>query len=677
VSGQKRQIAGRIGTLVRASMGHAGHRDFQLCIAYSKGMAQGYTVLARRYRSQDFSQLLGQEPIAQTLRNAVTSGRIAHAFIFTGTRGVGKTSAARILAKAINCPQSSGGEPCCQCASCKAIAIGEDIDVIEIDGASNNGVDQIRELRQNAGVSPTRSKFKIYIIDEVHMLTMQAFNALLKTLEEPPPHVKFIFATTDIHRVPATILSRCQRYDFKNIPADVIAGHLANICKDENAVAQPAALHRIAVLAAGSMRDALSLLDRVLSLGAGEITEALLNDLLGSPPLSDMCNLIAAMLDGDAAGALSRADGLLASGMSAEYLVNELTSVFRHLMVMGVCGTDTNLVDVASESRQQLAELSRKIAPQLAAHHIAICDQAARQLRNSTMPRPLLDALMVRFAMASEFAPIRQWLKELPVGGEGAAASEKKNDITGRVAPPASAAPANAAAISTAQSSERGHAPADAGTPHNPTPPPKAVAAVSAKLPDQADDEANHADGDVPAAPASEKEEPDTQPAEIIDAAASAGEDSAPAELTALTNALKQSGGSSAEVIVGSVLGWKWLGDSSGVILQINKKMESFVQGQHLRARIEQAAATVAGRPVKVEFEAVSAPVTDAAPSHRASAGSKAQPAPVPARVSPELKQVVQSHPAVKLLQEKFNAQLVNIEPLAAADDESGISDTA
>src|SRR3954471_18025136 len=237
-------------------------------------MSDAYTVLARRYRSQTFDELVGQEAIAQTLKNAIKSNRVGHAFLFTGTRGVGKTSAARILAKAINCPnRTPDGNPCGECNRCKAIARGEDMDVIEIDGASNNSVDQIRELRQSAGIRPARSPYKIYIIDEVHMLTGGAFNALLKTLEEPPSHVKFIFATTDVHKVPATIISRVQRFDFKNIPTARIAAHLKEILDDEKIPAEPEALHRIARLGNGSMRDALSILDRVLSLGEKSISD--------------------------------------------------------------------------------------------------------------------------------------------------------------------------------------------------------------------------------------------------------------------------------------------------------------------------------------------------------------------------------------------------------------------
>src|SRR5438270_6268417 len=224
--------------------------------------APNYTVLARRYRPQQFRDLVGQEAVAQALEGAIASGRVAHAYLFTGVRGVGKTSAARILAKALNCVNGPTATPCDQCDSCRAIATGEDIDVLEIDGASNNSVDDIRELRQNAQFRPSRSRFKIYIIDEVHMLAASAqksaFNALLKTLEEPPPHVKFIFATTEVQKIPATILSRCQRFDFGGISLPHIVERLREIVAAEGMQADDTALEMIARRAGGSMRDAQS-----------------------------------------------------------------------------------------------------------------------------------------------------------------------------------------------------------------------------------------------------------------------------------------------------------------------------------------------------------------------------------------------------------------------------------
>src|SRR6266851_609157 len=213
----------------------------------------GYTVLARRYRPQQFRDIVGQEPVARALINAVQSNRVAHAYLFTGARGIGKTSTARILAKALNCVQGPTPTPCDQCEICRSITAGEDVDVLEIDGASNRGIDEIREIRQNVQYRPNRTRFKIYIIDEVHMLTKEAFNALLKTLEEPPPHVKFIFATTEVEKVPITILSRCQRFDFAGIALPRIVERLRSIEAKEGLTADDAALELVARRAGGSM----------------------------------------------------------------------------------------------------------------------------------------------------------------------------------------------------------------------------------------------------------------------------------------------------------------------------------------------------------------------------------------------------------------------------------------
>ena len=390
-------------------------------------MADSYTVLARRYRSQTFDDLVGQDAIAQTLKNAIKTKRVAHAFLFTGTRGVGKTSAARILAKAINCPQrGADGNPCGTCNSCQSIARGDDLDVIEIDGASNNSVDQIRELRQSAGIRPARSPFKIYIIDEVHMLTGGAFNALLKTLEEPPEHVKFIFATTDSHKLPATIISRCQRFDFKNIPTARIAAHLKQIVKDENLAADDDALHRIARLGNGSMRDALSILDRVLSLGEKHISDKILEDVLGKPPTAAIAELVQALADGDAGGALARSDKLLQEGMGVEQVLSELIDFFRYLMLVVTCGKETDLLDVPAESRAVYTALAGKFDAPTLVHLIALCEQTLRSLKASTMHRPLFDALVVRLALSEQFTSLRELL------ASGAAARSTNPPIAGQ-----------------------------------------------------------------------------------------------------------------------------------------------------------------------------------------------------------------------------------------------------
>src|SRR5215210_7601244 len=233
-----------------------------------------YTVIARRYRPQSFDELVGQEHVARALQQAISSGRVGHAYLFTGARGVGKTSAARILAKALNCVEGPTPTPCNVCDVCLRVTAGDDVDVLEIDGASNRGIDEIRQLRQNVAVRPSRVRYKIYIIDEVHMLTKEAFNALLKTLEEPPAHVKFMFATTEPEKVLPTILSRCQRFDLRRIPEALIVKHLGEIARKERVTIEPAALQAIARGAEGGMRDAESALDQLISFCGEKIVES-------------------------------------------------------------------------------------------------------------------------------------------------------------------------------------------------------------------------------------------------------------------------------------------------------------------------------------------------------------------------------------------------------------------
>src|SRR5690242_16074202 len=275
-----------------------------------------YTVLARKYRSQDFDEVVGQDHVAKTLKRAIESGRIAHAFLFTGTRGTGKTSMARILAKALNCQKSDGPtpDPCGKCNSCVAIARGEDMSVIEIDAASNTGVDNIREVIENA-YTRAPGRYKVYIIDEVHMLSKNAFNALLKTLEEPPEHVKFILATTEPEKVLPTILSRCQRYDFRNISTREIADHLKEICKEEKIKADDDALLLVARAGAGSMRDSLSLLDRLLSVGEKQITVELIEQSLGMPRSQVIFDLAQSIGEGKIKEVLQTVDKQISSGL--------------------------------------------------------------------------------------------------------------------------------------------------------------------------------------------------------------------------------------------------------------------------------------------------------------------------------------------------------------------------
>ncbi|MGC9453479.1 MAG: DNA polymerase III subunit gamma/tau [Phycisphaerae bacterium] len=391
----------------------------------------GYLVLARKYRSAGFGDVVGQEPIARTLVNAVKSGRVAHAYLFTGTRGVGKTTMARILAKALNCLSADEPtpQPCNTCEACTAIARGDDVDVVEIDGASNRGIEQIRELRANAVYRPARSRYKIYYIDEVHMLTTEAFNALLKTLEEPPEHVKFIFATTDPERVPATILSRCQRFDFRDIPTPLIRDHLKEICKAESVDVDDDALFRVARSAGGSMRDALSLLDQLISASEGPVTDADVVALLGTPPDERMLKLVGAIAAGDSAAALTELDGVLAGGVTLDSAATAMCDCFRNMMLCATCGPDSELIELPDALRTELASLAKKYSVPALVQAVGITQSVSRRLRGSSVARALVEAAVVRLAEAEKFVDadsLLQRLEELAGGSVSPGGGEKK-----------------------------------------------------------------------------------------------------------------------------------------------------------------------------------------------------------------------------------------------------------
>ncbi|MCE9620153.1 MAG: DNA polymerase III subunit gamma/tau [Planctomycetes bacterium] len=385
-------------------------------VARADGSTGGYTVLARRYRSAHFDELIGQESISRTLQNAIAMNRIAHAYLFCGTRGVGKTSMARVLARALNAPKELT-----QAAAISAsILRGEDMDVIEIDGASNRGVDDARDLISKAGILPARSPYKIYIIDEVHMLTTPAFNALLKTMEEPPPHVKFILCTTEPHKVPATIQSRCQRFDFKPIATGKIAEHLRAVIGKEGLKAEDAAIHLVAKLGNGSMRDALSLLDRLIAAASGDISTRMAEEVLGLPDAGLVSAVTTAIADGDAKAGLEAAAALLESGCPAEQALEYFAARWRDFLVVRTCGKETDLVDLSAEGRAMAAKQADHFEPHELVHFVAVCEAAIKSIRNSGSPRTIFDATVARLCLHREFQRVEQAVAGVsrPIEGE-------------------------------------------------------------------------------------------------------------------------------------------------------------------------------------------------------------------------------------------------------------------
>ncbi|MFM7148605.1 MAG: DNA polymerase III subunit gamma/tau, partial [Gemmataceae bacterium] len=383
----------------------------------TSGTDQGYTVLARRYRPQSFGELLGQEPVARALSNALTGNRVAHAYLFTGARGVGKTSTARILAKALNCENGPTPNPCNQCSICQSIATGEDVDVLEIDGASNNGVDDVRDIRSNVQYRPQRARFKIYIIDEVHMLSKGAFNALLKTLEEPPPHVKFIFATTEVEKIPITILSRCQRFDFVGIPLARIVQRLEEIAQKEKVVADSEALEMVARRAGGSMRDAQSLFDQLLAFGEDRLTADQVHHLLGTAGDDRILGLAESILKDDSAQALTLLEEACVSGLQLGELVDQLIAYWRDLMVVqcgGVKGRDLSMPPRHHETVQRHSAMIPLDAILAGLDVLSACKA---RLRGSNHSRTLVEMAVIRLGRLAHLLPVAQLIQVVSEAG--------------------------------------------------------------------------------------------------------------------------------------------------------------------------------------------------------------------------------------------------------------------
>ncbi len=432
-----------------------------------------YQVVARRYRPQRFDELVGQEHVARGLSGAIESGRIGHAYLFTGARGVGKTSAARIYAKALECERGPAAEPCNACDTCAAISAGQDVDVVEIDAASNRGVDEIRQLRQNVAVRPARGRFKVYIIDEVHMLTREAFNALLKTLEEPPPHVKFVLCTTEPEKLPITILSRCQRFDFVTVDAPAIARRLEQIVEAEGGTASPEALSLIARRAAGSMRDSQSLLEQLLGSSTGAIDVDAVHAVIGTGREEKVGRLVQAIAARDPGAAITAFDATLAGGADPGGVLEQVIAAFRDALLASVgCGPDARAGEGPGLG-VDLAAIGRSLGTETVLAMLQIVDQTLARMRTSGHAAILAEMAIVRLAKLEDLDNLAALVHGIvPAPGapapsrvEAAPREKKTTDMT----PPA-AAPVADAAVETA--APPGVAPAGATRVAAPEPPP-------------------------------------------------------------------------------------------------------------------------------------------------------------------------------------------------------------
>jgi len=357
-----------------------------------------YQVSARKYRPGTFEDVIGQPHVVQTLVNSINTKRIAQAYLFSGTRGVGKTTVARILAKALNCEQGPTGTPCATCANCTEIAHGTSVDVIEIDGASNTSVDDVREIRENVKFTPFRGQYRVYIIDEVHMLSNSAFNALLKTLEEPPPHVVFIFATTEIHKIPATILSRCQHYNFRRIARTEVIERLRHVAAQDGIAIEERSLSALARASEGSMRDALSLLDQAVAFGGQSIVHTDLEALLGAVPQELLRAMVRAITGQDSAAALHVVAQLMDQGHDLRAFCAEMVEYLRNMLVLSVTSESEwpKLIEASSDDLAQMAHQSRALTPEQLQQVFALFTQAEDGLRLSVHPRFVLETAAVK-----------------------------------------------------------------------------------------------------------------------------------------------------------------------------------------------------------------------------------------------------------------------------------------
>jgi DNA polymerase-3 subunit gamma/tau len=386
-----------------------------------------YVIFARKYRPMSFEEMIGQKHVVQTLMNAVKNDRVAQAYIFSGMRGVGKTTTARILAKALNCQHGPIPSPCNKCEFCKEINEDRSVDVLEIDGASNRGIDEVRSLREGVKYKPIRSRYKVIIIDEVHMLTREAFNALLKTLEEPPSHTVFIFATTEFHKVPKTIISRCQHFEFKKISQKDIINHLLDITKQENITISSYGLNKIAEAADGSLRDAQSLLDQAVSYSGEHISDEDLKEILGAIGREALFNFSSAVLDEEPGRIFPLVESVIEKGYDLRFFYKELIQHFRNLLLVKTVKNSQELLALSEDDWQALAEEATKASDDDFLRYLVALQQGEQGLKFSSQSRIYLEALLVKLCHFKKIIPLDDLIQDIEALKKGF----KKTDEAG------------------------------------------------------------------------------------------------------------------------------------------------------------------------------------------------------------------------------------------------------
>ena len=413
-----------------------------------------YQVIARKYRPQTFADVVNQDHVKQTLSNALTQGRVGHGYIFSGQRGTGKTTMARILAKCLNCDKGPTPEPCLVCSSCTEIAGGNSMDLVEIDAASNRRIDDIRELRENVRYRPVRDRYKVFIIDEAHQITSDAFNALLKTLEEPPEWVVFVLCTTEPHEIPATIVSRCQGFQFRAVEFEPVVVHMQRICEKEGIVADEDALISIALSGDGSIRDALSTLDQAIACFGNRLESKPVRDLLGAIPAEVTGHIVSALQSSDASAMLDTVEQVLREGRNVQHFCGELVRYFRNLLVLKVSGEDTRLVSAGPDERKALIRHAAAFTQEDLTRYVHIILDLYRDLQSAAQPRFRLEIGLLKLVYAGHIQGIETVLAGL--GGGGGAASGKPSPgsggstVSARSSAPRAPAPLSTTPLATA-----------------------------------------------------------------------------------------------------------------------------------------------------------------------------------------------------------------------------------